>query len=79
MWLFGLSSEDGCPGSSALSGDGSSSGIKSKQARYRCNASDGSVVKSICGSYQRPAKQQMRGPQLVWIKDGESGRMRSLN
>ena len=47
-WLLGLSSDEGGPGSSALSGDGSKSGIRSKQARYRCNASTGSVVKSTC-------------------------------
>lgn len=48
MWLFGLRSDEGGPGSSALNGDGSRSGIRSKHARYRCNASVGSVAKSTC-------------------------------
>lgn len=46
--VLGFSRDEGGPGSSALSGDGSSAGIKSKHARYRCRASDGSVAKSTC-------------------------------
>ena len=47
-WLRARSSDEGGPGSSAVNGDGSSSGMRSKQARYRCSASAGSVAKSTC-------------------------------
>lgn len=48
MSSLDFNSDEGGPGSSAVNGEGTTSGIRLKHARYRCSASVGSVEKSTC-------------------------------